>query len=151
MTSHFDNLVMLLDLIREKKFPQKLGELIIDEAVKELDSVDPEMITFQKYQAYRKTTRSLLNQKWYYISHCHNILDHNGGHHLRCFSRNFLVMFSYIKRIVREGYADIIKYCTPPVNYSKKQWAKIQANYPKIFGELKKVHEQIVQQDLAGW
>jgi len=104
MTSHFDILMTLYDAAVNKgqKDYLPLVTLIFKHAVEELDLIEPERVSFKKWLEERewRKTAPILEQQQHYIDYCHDALDHNNIHHLRCFSSNFVGAFSTAHSII---------------------------------------------------
>ena len=151
MTSHFDNLGELMYAVPHKNFPAETLKLVFAEAVKELDKVDPERITWQKWldkgsiyaRIYKAGRSSLLEAQAHFIDDCHTVLDHAGGHHLRCFSDEFLAVMDFIKEVRRRGFRYLDEWHYSPIGVSERKWKRIQKQYAGIMQSLKNHADEI--------
>lgn len=159
MTSHFDNLMGLYsDTFHHQKFPAAVTKLILEEAVKELDKVDPNKTTWEKWSSsktiyavvYREGKASLEEAQANFINHCHTVLDHDGGHHLRCFSMDFLALMDFIKNTRRRGLEETDSKYWTPIGLGARKWKKIKTKYQQIVDALKE-HAAEIEIDPTLW
>lgn len=151
MTSHFDHLMELYSATEDNEFPVEALKLIYEEAVRELDKVDPKKITWENWlrldgvyqRLYKVGKMSLIETQKSFIDDCHTVLDHNGGYHLQCFSVDFLSMMGYVDDVRRHGL-DETKYkgYYPSQAGSETKWKRIRAKYQPILTALKEYYSK---------
>ena len=150
MTSTFDNLsVLFFDSTREQRIPQDLVLLVFAEAVKELDAVAPDRLTWDKWvngggiyaKLYREKKSPLIEAQANFVSTCHNLLDHS-GYHNKCFSHDFLYLMDYVKLVMRHGLEEAEAWYTP-LGISQRRWKKVRAKYQKIMQAFKEHSSEI--------
>ncbi len=159
MTSHFDSLMLLWRLSRDGEFPKEVFTAILTAAIKELDSINPKKITWEKWLAsgtiyarlYKENKAGLIETQVNFVNDMHDVLDHDGGYHLRCFSTDFLTMLEYVKHLVRCG-SNAEEWELLPCGYGQKKFNnKIKPKYPEIFKAISEHGKEIKAVNIMGW
>ena len=105
MTSDFDDLGHIWRCVQEDKRLWNLADWLANQCVKEADTRIPEKWTFQKWLdrgdgMNRRLYGEGIEGKFEYLSDCHDVLDHDGGFHLRVFEQETALLIHEISDMI---------------------------------------------------